>query len=95
MQSGEARLIGEHAPAPGNVATGAFDGAPGLPQGIGDTGLDEGFLVDLVVKVMYRMALELPSRICGVVCLPIWIVERVLEEARSKRLVEPLGQAGG
>ncbi len=68
--------------------------APALPQRIEDTGLDETFLVSLLIKNIYRLSLDLPSRMCAAIRLPVWIVERLLETARNKRLVEPLGQAG-
>lgn len=68
--------------------------APALPQSIAETGLDRGFLTDLLMKIIYRLSLDLPSRMCAAIKLPTWIVEDLLEGARNKNLVEPLGQAG-
>ncbi|MEM9097297.1 MAG: ATPase [Pseudomonadota bacterium] len=59
-----------------------------------DTGLDEGYLVDLAMKTMYRQSHELVSTLCAALCLPNTLVERLIAVAKDMRLVEPLGQLG-
>lgn len=67
---------------------------PPAPQSVAETGLDDGFLVTLLTKIMYRLSLELPSQLCQAIKLEIRIVEQLLNLGREKRLVEPLGQLG-
>lgn len=68
--------------------------APQAPRTIAETGLDEGFLIDLMCKIMYRNALERASELSRVMCLPVHILETLLEDAKRARLVETLGQLG-
>jgi len=68
--------------------------APAAPRSIPETGLDEGFLVDLLCKVMYRQGLERPTDIARAICLPVPIIDELLEMAKQTKLVETLGQLG-
>ncbi len=68
--------------------------APPMPQKIEDTGLDSGFLVDLLIKSIYRMGLERPSDIGRAMKLPIGIVTQLIEIAQQMRMMETLGQLG-
>jgi hypothetical protein len=68
--------------------------APPAPVSIADTGLDAGFLVDLMVKTIYRMGLERPSEIGRAMKLPVGIVSRLIEMAQAQRMMETLGQLG-
>jgi len=68
--------------------------APAVPQKIRETGLDEGFLVDLMVKTIYRAGLERPSEIGREMKLPVGIVTQLIENAQAQRLIETLGQLG-
>ena len=68
--------------------------APRAPETIGETGLDEGFLTDLLVKTIYRMGLERPSDIARAMKLPAGIVQRLIEAGQALKLVETLGQLG-
>ncbi|HUF86376.1 MAG TPA: AAA family ATPase [Thermohalobaculum sp.] len=68
--------------------------APPAPVGIADTGLEPGFLVDLLVKTVYRMGLERPSEISRAMKLPIGIVTQLVETAQAQRMMETLGQLG-
>jgi len=68
--------------------------APPPPRSIAETGLDLGFLVDLMVKTIYRMGLEQPSEIGREMKLPVGIVIKLIEAAQSMKLMETLGQLG-
>ncbi len=67
---------------------------PPPPRSIAETGLEAGFLVDLLVKTVYRMGLERPSAIGRAMRLPIGIVVQLIEIAQEQKLVETLGQLG-
>ena len=68
--------------------------APPPPRSIAETGLEPGFLVDLMVKTIYRMGLELPSEIGREMKLPVGIVIKLIEAAQSTKLMQTLGQLG-
>ncbi len=68
--------------------------APPPPRSIAETGLDTGFLVDLLVKTIYRMGLERPSEIGREMKLPTGIVIKLIEAAQATKLIETLGQLG-
>jgi predicted ATPase with chaperone activity len=68
--------------------------APVAPQKIHETGLDEGFLIDLMVKTIYRAGLERPSEIGREMKLSVGIVTQLIEAAQAQRLMETLGQLG-
>ena len=68
--------------------------APQPPRTVAETGLDPGFLIDLLVKTIYRMTLELPSEIGREMKLPIGIVIKLIEAAQATKLMETLGQPG-
>ena len=68
--------------------------APPPPRSIAETGLEPGFLVDLLVKTIYRMGLERPSEIGREMKLPVGIVIKLIEAAQSTKLMQTLGQLG-
>ena len=68
--------------------------APPPPRSIAETGLEPGFLVDLLVKTIYRMGLEQPSEIGREMKLPVGIVIKLIEAAQSTKLMQTLGQLG-
>jgi predicted ATPase with chaperone activity len=61
---------------------------------VADTGLDPKYLLDLLIKTVYRLGLERPSEIGGEIKLPIGIVGQLIEEAQSQKLMQTLGQLG-
>ncbi len=69
--------------------------APRPPETIADTGLDENFLLALLVKSAYRMGLEWPSQIAASLCLPAHITHHLIRLATDFKLMEALGQEGG
>ncbi len=68
--------------------------APPPLRSIAETGLEPGFLVDLLVKTIYRMGLERPSEIGREMKLPVGIVIKLIEAAQSTKLMQTLGQLG-
>lgn len=68
--------------------------APKPPETIADTGLDENFLLSLLVKSIYRLGLEWPSQMAKSLHLPAHITHHLLTLAADFRLIEPLGQSG-
>ncbi|MGF1502541.1 MAG: AAA family ATPase [Paracoccaceae bacterium] len=67
---------------------------PRPPKSLEDTGLDREFLLDLLIKTVYRLNLQLPSQMAVEVKLPVPLVEDLLVDANEKRLIETLGQRG-
>ena len=71
-----------------------FDAHPKAPRTMLDTGLEEGFLIDLLVKVMYRIGLERASEISQVTKLSVVIVDEILRLGQELKMIEILGQRG-
>jgi len=68
--------------------------APRAPQRMAETGLDGNFLIDLLVKTVYRMGLERPSDIGREMKLPVGVIVEMIEAAQGLKLIETLGQLG-
>jgi hypothetical protein len=68
--------------------------APRAPGTLAETGVDEGFLIDLLVKTMYRQNHETVGALGEALCLPLPLVEELLQLAGEARLIEALGQLG-
>ncbi|MEM9761863.1 MAG: ATPase [Pseudomonadota bacterium] len=84
-----------------NIATGVQEQpqvrvipAPQAPRSVAETGLDEGFLVDLLCKTIYRQGLERSTQMSAAMRLTVPIIERLLDVAKEAKLVETLGQLG-
>lgn len=71
-----------------------LDPRPRAPRTMRETGLEEGFLLDLLLKVFYRMGLERASEISQVMKLSVGIVDELLQLALELKLIETLGQRG-
>ncbi len=67
---------------------------PQAPTSLEDTGLGEGFLLDLVLKIMYRQNHELVSALADAICLPRTLVETLVATAGEAKLIQSLGQLG-
>ena len=79
------------------VASGSvvhLEAHPKSPRSIHDTGLEEGFLIDLVVKVIYRIGLERASELSQVTKLSTAIIDEIIRACQELRLIETLGQRG-
>ena len=58
------------------------------------TGLELGFLVDLLIKTIYWQGLERPSDFSHEMKLPAGLMIKLIETALSMKLMETLGQLG-
>ena len=67
---------------------------PPAPRSIAETGLKLGFLVDLLIKTVFRHGLERPSQMAAELRLPRAIIETLIESATSQQLMQILGQPG-
>ena len=96
--SAEGQIAGGQAAGAEARAAGAsperHSGRPIAPHSMRETGLEEGFLIDLLLKVMYRLGLERASEISNVVKLSVGIVDEMFAVAMDLKLVETLGQRG-
>ena len=68
--------------------------APAAPTSLAETGLEPGFLIDLMLKIVYRLSLERPSAIAHEMRLPVVLIDQLIEIAQAQKLVETLGQLG-
>ncbi|MEM6487917.1 MAG: ATPase [Pseudomonadota bacterium] len=68
--------------------------APAAPATLAETGLDEGFLIELLTKVVYRQGLERSTEMAKALRLPVNVVEQLLDIAKEAKLIEVLGQLG-
>jgi predicted ATPase with chaperone activity len=76
--------------ASGNVVR--FDAHPKPPRSISDSGLEEGFLVDLMLKMLYRLGVERASDISRVMKVSVGIVDEIIQIAQDLKFIETLGQ---
>lgn len=67
---------------------------PSSPQSIAESGLTRNFLIDLMVKSMFRHGLEHPSVISEAMRLSPVIIAELLEDAKEKALVVIIGDLG-
>jgi hypothetical protein len=69
--------------------------APPAPLNVDDTGIDPGFLLQLVLKGMFMERMELPSQLSDALKLSVGIVNKLLTDAKDRKLVEAVGTAAG
>jgi len=67
---------------------------PPAPTTLAQTGLDQKFLIDLMIRTIYRLGLERPSEIRDEIKLPLALVGQLIEAAQAQKLIETLGQLG-
>ncbi len=67
---------------------------PKPPMTLAETGLDPEFLADLLIKTIYRLNLAVPSEMSEALKLPVPLIEKLIEIAADKRLIETKGQLG-
>ena len=67
---------------------------PATPQTIEDTGLSRAFLLDLLMKTIFRNGMERPSRMAAELCVSPGIIADLIEEAKEKQLLHLMGQPG-
>ena len=64
---------------------------PAAPRNIGETGLAEGELLGLVLKILYGGKHDRISRLSQELKLPSRVVEELIQSATDRKLVEALG----
>lgn len=64
---------------------------PPAPRKLDETGLDSGFLLDLLVKNIYRFAHEVSSQMAAELRLVGAIADELIEMGREARLIQPRG----
>jgi predicted ATPase with chaperone activity len=67
---------------------------PPVPESIGDTGLSEEFIVDLLIKTLYVQGVRTGRQLTAAVRLPFSFVDDRLLTLQQRRLVEVLGTGG-
>jgi SpoVK/Ycf46/Vps4 family AAA+-type ATPase len=65
--------------------------APRAPKSIEDTGIPGGNLLRILLKLMYANTLETASELSAAIKLPIGVVNRLIQEAGDRKLLESLG----
>ncbi len=65
--------------------------APPPPKTLAQMKLPLAMMRDILLKSMFRMNLTQLSDLCKVVCLPINIVQELIDIARGQRLIEAMG----
>ncbi|HET6619182.1 MAG TPA: hypothetical protein VFG64_04535 [Dongiaceae bacterium] len=68
---------------------------PPAPLSLEDTGIDPVFLLQLMLKGMFTERMELPSQLSEALKLSTSIVNKLLQDAKDRKLVETLGAAIG
>lgn len=68
---------------------------PQAPRSIEETGLSANFLLDLLLKTMFRQGMEQPSEMAKALKLSTVVIHEVIDLAEAKNLVHLLGQPGG
>jgi len=65
--------------------------APPRARGLDDTGLTTVMMLDILLKTMFRMNLEMTTELSQVVCLPVNVTQELIDLARSQKLLEATG----
>ncbi|MBY8976240.1 AAA family ATPase [Rhodobacteraceae bacterium NNCM2] len=78
---------------PGQESIGRYPAAPS-PKSLDDTGLESTYLIDLLVKTVFRNGLERPSAMSLALKLPPRVIDQIIEIGERKGLFEKLGQLG-
>ena len=65
--------------------------APRSPRTIEESGLEEGFLLDLLVKNIYRLGYETPTKMAAALGLVTPIAEALIALGRENRLFQTMG----
>jgi len=91
--------LGDNLVALGAITTDALDNIlnelPQSPKTLAETGLSEGMLLGLLLKLIYARNLDTVSRMSAELMLSAPLVNALLVEAEKRQLVEVLGAADG
>jgi len=67
---------------------------PAQPESLAATGLEESFVQDLLLKVLYTQGARHGQQIAETVCLPLVLVDDQLHALQQRRFVEVRGTSG-
>jgi hypothetical protein len=65
--------------------------APSRPRSIADLGLPATMLQDILLKTMFRRSLERASELSEAMCIPVPLVQDLIDTARQLKMIESLG----
>jgi hypothetical protein len=68
---------------------------PPAPLNLEETGVDPVFLLQLMLKGMFLERMEVPSQLAEALKLSVGIINKLLTDAKDRKLVETLGAAIG
>lgn len=84
-------VLDQSLPHPGSPRQ--FPAAPS-PRSLAETGLEPTYLIDLLIKTVFRHGIERLSAMSLALKLPVRVIEQIIEIAEYKALVQKLGQPG-
>lgn len=64
---------------------------PPAPRNLNEVGLSVVMMRDILLKTMFRTNLDLVSTLSGVLCIPVPVVQELVDMARGQRLLEATG----
>lgn len=64
---------------------------PAPPRSLADVGLSVVMMRDILLKTMFRTNLDLVSALSRTICLPITVVQELVDLARTQKLVQATG----
>ena len=76
-------------PIPPDVAANVLP--PPAPRSLADVGISPVMMRDILLKTMFRTNLDLVSALARAVCLPVPLVQELVDAARGQRLMEATG----
>ncbi|MEZ5685010.1 MAG: ATPase [Paracoccaceae bacterium] len=65
--------------------------APPQPRSLDEVGLSRVTMRDILLKTMFRTNTEQSSALSKLLCLPVTLVQELIDEARTQRLIEATG----
>ncbi|MCV2865565.1 ATPase [Defluviimonas sp. WL0075] len=65
--------------------------APASPRSMAEVGLNTVMMRDIFLKTMFRMNLDRASELARAMCIPVPIVQELIDLARGQRLLEATG----
>jgi MoxR-like ATPase len=75
--------------------TSVAQATPAMPRSIGDTGIPNGRLFNLMIRLMHFQSRQSVSDLARAMKLPYAIVRLLMDEATQRNAVQPLGTGGG
>ena len=64
---------------------------PPQPRSLAETGLSPVMMRDILLKTIFRMNVDLVSDISRIICLPVTLIQELVDLARGQRFIEATG----